>query len=65
MTTETTWANFVTEIANNTNTTEERRDILERMIAASNQYPDMRNGERTNTAWIKHYAHEALNDLDA
>lgn len=64
MTTETTWANFVTEIANNTNTTEERRDILERMIAASNQYPDMKNGERTNTAWIKHYAHEALADLN-
>ena len=65
MTTETTWANFVNEIAKAAPTTEARRDILTQMVNAANQFHETKNCIRTDTGWIKHYATEALNDLDA
>ncbi len=64
MTTETTWANFVNEIAEAAPTTKARRDILIQMINAAKQFPETQNGAPTNTAWIKHYATEALADLN-
>lgn len=64
MNTETTWANFVKEIAEAAPTTEARRDILIQMIIAAHRFPEMENGAPTNTALIGYYAAEALNDLD-
>lgn len=64
MNTETTWANFVNEIAEAAPTIEARRDILTQMVNAACQFPEMENGAPTNTALIGYYAAEILNDLD-
>lgn len=64
MNAENTWANFVNGIAEAAPTTEARRNILTQMVNAANQFPETKNGAPTNTAWIKHYAQEALNDLN-
>jgi len=63
MTTETTWANFVNEIAEAAPTTKARRDILIQMINAAKQFPETQNGAPTNTALIGYYAAEALDLL--
>lgn len=65
MTTKTAWADFVNGIAyNDTTTAEARRDILNQMINAASALPQTKDEERTYASWIKHYATEALANLN-
>ncbi|EPH14708.1 hypothetical protein HMPREF1484_02017 [Dermabacter sp. HFH0086] len=64
MTTETTWADFVNGIIyNDTATFKARRYVLNQMIDAASNLPEFKDGERTNTSWIKEYALEGLKTL--